>query len=696
MKNYISKIVVVVAVCLLFSYQNIAQTNVKIKYSSSQLTKEEKESVKLSESSFKLGNPSGYAKALKGYKLLHEYAQAENPEIAYKYGICLLFSANKKDAAAVLSKAYTRKKDVTQDVAYFLAYAYQMSDEFDLAIKFYEEFKKSQSGIQEKKRVKVPETANKRIDECNNAKKMMSNPIRVWIDNMGGNNINTSYSEYGPVLPIDESFIIFTSRREGKEAPEDNQPYENIYKSDKDPNTKEFGKPINMKTLNLSDGHNAVVGLSPDGTVLYIYRGYDGGTILESKQKGTVWEKPKEVKGINVKKYQTSSASLSHDGKYLYFVSNRPKDGYGTKTLGGLDIFVCEKQKNGKWGKAKNLGSPINTKYDEEGIFLHPDGITMYFSSKREGSMGGYDVYKSEKDKNGNWKTPENIGYPINSTGDDVFFVVATNPRYAFFSSSRVDSKGLQDIYKITFLGPEKLMAVGTEDFLIASSNTTIEQKVKQEEVEVKKVRLTIMKGTVKDALSQEAIEAKIELTDSETNEVVNTINSNSASGKYMVSFPSGSSYKFTVSAPSYSTYSEDIEIPETAAYQEVTKDFVLTKAGVGSKIVLKNIEFDLAKATLRSTSFPELDRLVKLLESYPSMIIEIGGHTDNTGSKAINEKLSAERAKAVVDYLVEKGIAQNRLTYAGYADTQPIADNKTETGRQQNRRVEFKVVSMK
>lgn len=690
--------ITLILLSIIFSVNSYAQVNVKINTSSFS-GKEIIKGMKNSDKLFKNGNSRAYNQALQGYYNAYEYSQ-QNAELNYKLGICYLHSDEKTNAVLVLQQAYSINPKVANDINYFLGNAKQYSGDFDEAIEQYKLFIDSQKQLPEKKRSKMEVSAEKRIDECNNAKEMINNPIRVWVDNLGAN-INTSFPEYGATLPVDESYIIFTSRRDYGSANKkngvdenDNQYYEDIYIAYENDN-KTYNKAVNLSKLNTSE-HDASISLSNDGQTLYTYKGYDNGTILESKLEGKEWTKPKKNKKINTKKYQESTVSLANDGKTIYFISDRPKDDFKNKTIGGLDIFTMEKDKNGNWGKIKNIGEPINSKYDEEGIFIHPDNSTLYFSSKREGSMGGYDIYQSTKDDNGNWQEPINIGYPINTVDDDVFFVVAANPRYAYFSSTRKEGYGSQDIYKITFLGPEKLMAIGTEDFLIASSNSTIEQKIKQEEVEVKKVRLTIMKGTVTDALSQETLEATIELIDTVTGEVTNTIKSNKATGNYMLSFPSGSTFRFVVSSPSYTTYSELIEIPESAAYQEVTKEFVLTKAGVGSKIVLKNIEFDLAKATLRTTSFPELDRLVKLLEAYPSMEIEIGGHTDNTGSKTINEQLSADRAKAVVNYLIEKGISSNRLTSAGYADTQPIADNKTEDGRQQNRRVEFKVLNIK
>ncbi|MDY0315108.1 MAG: OmpA family protein, partial [Bacteroidales bacterium] len=647
---------------------------------------------------YSLGHPGAYRMALAEYLRAYEYNQY-CPELNYKIGACYLYSTEKAKAITFLEKAYKSKPGVAFDIHFLLGQAFQYNFKFDEALTNYRSFKNEYLASSSKKSKKKNEPeydVDKKIKECEAGKNLVKNPVRVFIDNLGPT-VNSKYPDYGPVITTDQSVLIFTSRREGSTGeeidPNDMLYYEDLYISYND--EKGWSQAVNMRSLNTS-GHDATVGLSPDGQILYTYKGVPDGTIFESKLKGDNWSKPKELgKNINTK-YHETSASISYDGRKLYFVSERPKDGFGNSSYGGKDIFVSELQPNGNWGPAKNVGAPINTKYDEEGVFMHPDGRTMYFSSKRDGGMGGYDIYYSENDGAGNWSEPVNIGYPINTPEDDVFFVVAGNARYAYYSSSHEGGYGLQDIYRITFLGPEKMMVMGGEDILIASSNATISQKVKQEVVEVKKVRLTIMKGTVTDAISTAAVEASIEIVDNEKNELISTLSSNSSTGKYLVSLPSGKDYGIAVKADGYLFYSENINIPEATDYQEVTKDIVLSKVGVGSKIVLKNIFFDYGKETLRTTSFPELDRLVALLNSYPSMTIEIGGHTDSHGSLKLNTDLSEARAKSVVDYLVDKGISKTRLSYKGYAYLQPIASNDTDDGRQQNRRVEFKVLSVK
>ncbi len=654
-------------------------------------------SVRTGDELFAMGEAGTYRLALTHYLRAYEYNR-NNPDLNYKIGVCYLYSATKSKSLEFLRNAYRAKPDVASDIYFMIGWGLQLNLEFDEAIEYFRKYKSyAETSPRRSRRGETTRlNPDKHIRECETGKKLIAKPIRVFIDNVGPA-INSKYPDYGPIISTDESMMIFCSRREGSTGgeldPNDMQYYEDLYISYYDQNTG-WSQAVNMRNLN-TPGHDATVALSPDGQTLFIYRGVPQGTIFQSKLEGDNWSRPREL-GRNINsRYQETSASISFCGRYLYFVSERPRDDFGNTSKGGKDIFVSQLQDNGRWGRARNLGAPINTEYDEEGVFMHPDGRTMYFSSKREGSMGGYDIFYSENDGAGNWSEPVNIGYPVNTPEDDVFFVVAGNARYAYFSSDREGGYGLQDIYRITFLGPEKLLAYGSEDNLIASSESTITQKIEAEKVEVRTVRLTILKGTITDALSEEPIEASIELYDNEKDELIATMSSNKSTGRYLVSLPSGKNYGIAVRAEDYLFYSENFDIPETTAYQEVTKDIVLSRVGIGSRIVLRNIFFDYGAATLRETSFSELNRLVALMQAYPRMKIEIGGHTDNHGSLGFNTTLSENRAKAVVDYLIEHGISKDMLTYKGYAFTEPIATNDTDEGRQQNRRVEFKVISI-
>ncbi len=205
---------------------------------------------------------------------------------------------------------------------------------------------------------------------------------------------------------------------------------------------------------------------------------------------------------------------------------------------------------------------------------------------------------------------------------------------------------------------------------------------------------MTIVKGTVKDAITLNPITAQIEIVDNDKNEIVSNYVTNSESGKYLISLPSGKNYGMTVKAENYLFHSENFNIPQATAYQEINKDILLNNIKKDAKIILRNVFFDLGKATLRPTSYAELGRLTKLLNDVLTLRIEISGHTDNTGSLQTNKKLSESRAKSVVDFLITEGVDSSRLEYKGYAYFQPVASNDTEQGRQENRRVEFKILS--
>ena len=644
-----------------------------------------------------LTSSGGYQMALPEYLAANTY-NSNNAALNYKIGVCYIFSTEKKKAITFLEKAYKLDPNISIDIKYVMGMAYQRNGMYKEAINYYNEFKNS-NYKNELKKLKINENmfnVDARIMECETAEKLLAHPTRVFIDNLGPN-INSKYSDYAPVISTDETMMIFTSRREGSVGGkiENGQYFEDLYISYNEGGDK-WSPSTNMKTINTEE-HDASIGLSPDGSILYTFKGTPDGNLYESKLKGDSWSKPKPLnKNINTK-YHETSISTSSDGKVIYFVSERPKDEFGTPSKGGKDIYISARNENGEWGPARNIGAPINTKYEEEGVFIHPDNRTMYFSSNREGSIGGYDIFYSEMDDEGNWGEPVNIGIPINTPEDDVFFIVAGNGRFAYMSSEREGGVGMQDIWRITFLGPEKPMTTGTEDNLIASSNTLIQTAVKQETVEVKKVRLTIMKGTITDAETGNPLESAIEIVDLEKDEVYATLSSNASTGKYLISLPSGKNYGITARTEGYLFHSENVDVPAATSYQEIIKDIKLKPINVGATIILSNIFFDYNKATLRDISKAELDNLVRLLTvDYPKMVIEIGGHTDNKGSLEYNTTLSTNRAKSVVDYLIKHGVAKERLSYKGYAYQNPIDTNDTEEGRQNNRRVEFKVISLK
>ncbi len=332
---------------------------------------------------------------------------------------------------------------------------------------------------------------------------------------------------------------------------------------------------------------------------------------------------------------------------------------------------------------------PVNSKFNEGPIYLHIDDERMFICSNGQNTMGGYDIFVSEK-RQGQWTKPINLGYPINTPYDDFFFATTANGKFAYIASNRAGGEGGLDIYKVTFWGEEKKPSMISEDYLLASIVSPIKDNTVEEAVTVNRKSFTVFKGKTIDALTKEAVEAKIEITDNETGKMIETFTTNSATGKFIITLASGKNYGIAVKAEGYLFHSENFDLPKGSADNLVNKTVELKT--IGSKIELRNIFFDVGKSTLRPESNAELDRLVKLMNDVPSLQIEIGGHTDNTGSAGLNKRLSQSRADAVVTYLTSKGIKASRMTAQGYGDSMPIAGNGSADGRQKNRRTEFEI----
>ncbi|TNE77746.1 MAG: hypothetical protein EP333_00480 [Bacteroidetes bacterium] len=643
----------------------------------------------------------------KDAKEFYQKAQDFNPNNArnnYRLGACYLMSVDKFKALPFLKKAEQLNPNIDRELYYYLGQAYNYNHDFDDAIAAFSRYRgklQSDPNLSKDPYFDMQEAMHDlemRINQAYKAKEAIKNPIRVFIDNLG-DKVNTAYNEYGAVISADESVIVFTARRPnstgGKIDPGLNENFEDIYISYKDENgqwteAQNVGKPVN------SDDHDANCGIAADGQRFVIYLGKSGnGDLYESVLNGDEWSKPESFgKRINTD-FHESSACYSPDGRTLYFVTNKPGG------IGEHDIYYSQLDEKGKWGEPVNIGPVINTKYNEEAVYMHPDGKTLYFSSEGHSSMGGYDIFKSIYDeKTGKWGEPINIGYPVNTVDDDVFFVISADGRRGYYTSQMKDSRGGRDLYMITFLGPEKPMVLNNEDQLIASQAAPVKEVVIAPAVQIQEAQLTILKGVISDFLTKQPLEADIEIVDNQANKVIATFKSNSKTGKYLVSLPAGKNYGIAVKKEGYLFHSENFDIPNTAAFQEVEKNIELKQLKVGNKIVLKNIFFDLDKATLRPESTAELNRLIKLMTDVPSLRIELGGHTDSRGSDTYNQQLSEKRAKAVVDYLTANGIDAKRLEWAGYGETQLVngCSNGVQCSdeqHQENRRTEFKVLSL-
>jgi outer membrane protein OmpA-like peptidoglycan-associated protein len=597
---------------------------------------------------------------------------------------------------AHLLKAHKLQPSINPKINFYLGQAYHLNLEFDQAITWYSKY---QSTAMQNPDPYYRDNLQLRIQQCYNGKKIIEKPIRVFIDNLG-EAVNSKYNEYGAVISADESVIIYTSRRAGstggKIDPMLNEHFEDLYISTKNEDGT-WAPAENMgENVNTND-HDAVAAISADGQRIIIYKGKSGfGDLFECVLEGSEWSKAEDLgKNINTKNTHEPSACYSPDGNVIYFVSDK---GGG---IGDHDIYMSRRDEKGKWGPAQNLGATINTKYKEDGVYMHPDGKTLYFGSEGHTSMGGMDIFKSVLDvTNNTWSEPENLGYPVNTADQDAFFVISASGKHGYYmSSAQKDNKGLRDLYMITFLGPEKQMVLNNEDNLLASVAAPIKDVVIAPKVMVKEAQLTILKGVISDYLTKDLLEAEIEIVDNEADKVIATFKSNSKTGRFLVSLPAGKNYGIAVKKDEYLFHSENFDIPNTSAFQEVEKNIELKKLSVGSKIVLRNIFFDLDKATLRPESTTELKRLVGLMTDVPTLKIELGGHTDSQGSDPHNQDLSERRAKAVVDYLTKAGISADRLKSAGYGETQLV--NGCTNGvkcsgaqHQENRRTEFKVLA--
>jgi len=645
------------------------------------------ESIIIGDKLFKAG-PGTYRDARKYYLLANNY-NSENPELNYKIGICYLFSDDKYESINYLKKAYIAKNQVSPDIHYVLARAYHLNLEFDKAI---EEYNRHLSTIPPKILIQETPKIQRMVQECENGKVLVAKPVRIIVSNLG-ENINSEADDYNSILVSGDSLMYFTSRRmqdeKAKRSAYDNKYFESIYKSVRKDTEWSQAQNLGAK-INKKNHNNAALGIADNGSRLFIYRGYkDAGDIYESKLKEGEWVSPKELTNQLNTKYRETSMNISPDQKTFFLVSSNPKLSYG-----GRDIFVSTKNPQGKWNKPVNIGSTINTPYDEECVNISPDGNTLYFSSKGHNSMGGYDVFRSDKNDLGEWSAPVNIGYPINTPDDDLFYSISSVGKYAYYSANRMGTIGGRDIYRILYLGAEKEFVMTTEDILIAGILDTSRRGFLNPPGMISIDTTYILKGKVMDGVTMDGVMAQIEFIDVDQSRVVATTLSNDT-GSYTARLPEGKAYGVEINAKGYLFFLDMVDITGEKPEEPILRNFSLEKVEVGTTVVLENIFFETNKSTLKPESYPQLEQVLKFMNSNPTVRMEISGHTDNVGSLKLNTNLSQARAEAVVKYLVERGIDPSRLDYKGYAFSQPIAPNDTAEGRAKNRRVEFKILSM-
>ena len=678
--------------CLLALFTNAwSQEDLKIKRNSFKTGidtgfKEAWESVKEGNRNFEEGLGT-YHMARDHYLYAHQY-NPENAALNYKLGVCYLFTDNKYEAIDYLVKAYTIDPQVSSDIHLMLGMAYQLVLEFDQAM---EQYNIHSSKLEPNERHAYAQIHAKRLDECMFGKSLSREPIRVIIQPLG-EEVNSKYDDYNPIFTFNDTALMFTSRRpfgKAKRNKIDNKYNEDIYRATlKDGVFQEsvrLDKPFN------SDNNDAVVGMAGQGNALLLYRGaIQGGDIQISSYKADKdkWTRPKGIAGRLTSKEGETSACISPDGKELYYISRNSK-----LTRGGKDILLSKMNSKGKWDKPTNLGSAINTVYDEEGVFISPDNRYLYFASKGHNSMGGFDIFRSERRETGYWSDPVNLGYPINTPDDEVFYITDQTGSHGYYSAIREGGAGAKDICKVVFLGSEKELIMQTEDQLVAGPGSQRTGFLEIPELKLIDTSL-VLYGVVLDTLEGvEPVVAKLAFFDPATGER-NAFVISDTSGSYTAKLPEAKPYAVEIHASGYLYYLDILDYSSATGDKKLQQNFFLRKVEVGTKVVLDNIYFETGKAILRPESGDALDMVLRFLQNNPSMKLEISGHTDNTGTLRINQRLSRDRAGAVVAYLVQRGIPEEMLVSKGYADTQPVAENTTAQGREQNRRVEFKVLS--
>ena len=419
------------------------------------------------------------------------------------------------------SNFFEKTKNDYPDSYFYLAKIYLENEDTKKALKALNEFSKAKSPTEFHSK-----DAEKLRNTIAYAEQAIANPENVTIENLGPN-INTVYAEYVPVITIDEQTMYFTSRRMHKNNKIDptGQPFEDIYMSEK--TADGWGKAVLLPGDVNTDLHDACVGLSSNGDIMFTFKTSENffGNLYQSTRKNGKWSKPEKMgKNINGEQSNETSASISMDGNTIYFSSDR-EGGYG-----GFDIYRVVKLPNGVWSEAKNLGPTINTEYNEEAPFIHPDGNSLYFSSEAHENMGGYDVFVSRKTDEG-WTNPKNLGYPTNTTKDDIFFVITPDERHGYYSTEKEDGYGLQDIYMINYLE--------------------------------KRLRSSVVKGLAKDKSTGKPIVAVASLMEVESGSLQGLYKSRERDGNFIMLFDPNVKYVLLVEANGYENIIQEYSFSE-------------------------------------------------------------------------------------------------------------------------------------
>ncbi len=502
------------------------------------------------------------------------------------------------------------------------------------------------------------------IRSCNFAMAALKNPVPFDPKNLGSG-VNSEFDEYYPCVTADDQTLLFTRLVRDQRVRGGKQ--EDFYVSQY--NESAWGPATAVAEINTAFNEGAPT-LSADGQLLVFtacelmggewgpYQGYGSCDLFYARKMGDQWGDAVNLQPLNSYDWE-SQPSFSADGRTLYFVrGKRTAEGVGRQ-----DIYYSMLQVDGNWSKPERIPGLVNTPFEEESVLIHPDGESLYFSSNGHPGMGGLDIFVSRKQADGSWGEPINLGYPINTGADENSILVNASGELAYFASNRDGGLGGLDLYSFELPSHARPKSV------------------------------SFVKGEVFDAVSLRRLEARFELIDLETGEVVAENYSNPVNGEFLVVLPPGKDYALNVARAGYLFYSANFSLKGVKAGDPYLLEVPLEKLKEGSRVVLNNVFFATDSYALEEASRAELNKLVELLANNAGVRVEIGGHTDSVGSDADNLRLSEQRAAAVVDYLVVKGIPAEHLSAKGYGETQPVASNDTDKGRALNRRTEMKII---
>ncbi len=467
---------------------------------------------------------------------------------------------------------------------------------------------------------------------------------QVRVTNMG-QQLNSYADDFAPVMMGNGKVMYFTSGRSGAQ---------DIFSAVSQGGS--WSEPLALGSgVNTGDPEGGV-SITPDGHWM-VFAGcdrddsYGDCDLYMAEYLGGAWRNITNLGAVVNSESWDSQPSISPDGLTIYFASNRPGG------QGGTDIWMTTRNFGGEWQEPKNMGFAVNTIGNEASPYISIDNKTFFFSSDYHPGIGGMDMYVAKRSGN-TWSTPENAGTPLNSEKDDYFYSLQWGSDNIFFASDRDGGQGGMDIY------------VGVPNPFQPSA-------------------VTAVNGKVTDATSGTPLGAVITVSDIVTNEPIASFYSDDMDGSYTVVLQPGKSYAVTAQAPGYLFYSDRVDVPVDAPNNTLRKDIKMSK-----ELTRLLVYFDFDKAVLQRESNVDLDNAAKWLKANPDLRVELSGHTDNVGTQEYNLKLSSDRASAVKEYLVRKGVDGTRIVAKGYGMEQPVANNDTEEGRARNRRVEFRVIA--